>query len=176
MSESTTRAWLWNCVGRHLFAWTFHNWYGLRRSLLKAFGTKLAPTSLVRPSCVITHPWNLEMGRSSAVGDHAYIDSTERVVIGDYCTVSQYSKVLTSIASTPPGTLSHAVRGPIRIEDDGWVATESMVLPGVTVGEGAILGARGTARASLAPWTAFGGEPLRAIGRRARPATGNEKG
>lgn len=174
--ESPMRRWAWRAFGRRLFALSFHNWYGVRREILRAFGAKMTSTSRVRPSCVITHPWNLEMGRESAIGDLAYIDSTERVFIGDYCTVSQHAKVLSVIGNAPGSParpLSHANRGPIRIETDGWVAAEAMVLPGVTIGEGAILGARGTARESLAPWTAFGGEPLRAIGPRDRVASGS---
>lgn len=162
------RSFAWRTIGRRLFALSFHNWYGVRRAILRAFGAKLTRTSRLRPSCIITHPWNLEMGVESAIGDLAYVDSSERVVIGDYCTVSQHAKVLTRVTDAP-GVLSHKVRGAIRIENDGWVAAEAMVLPGVIVGEGAILGARGTARESLAPWTAFGGEPLRAIGPRVRP-------
>ncbi|MBX3381497.1 MAG: hypothetical protein KF805_15485 [Phycisphaeraceae bacterium] len=165
---SPARAWAWRAFGRTLFALSFHNWYGVRRAILRAFGARLTPTSRLRPSCTITHPWNLEMGSESAIGDLAYIDSSERVVIGDYCTVSQHAKVLTSMVEAPP-SVTHATRGAIRIEHDGWVAAEAMVLPGVTVGEGAILGARGMARVSLAPWTAFGGDPLRAIGPRKRP-------
>ena len=82
--------------------------------------------------------------------------------------MSQHAKVLSAIADAPGASLN-ACRGEIRIEDDGWVAADAMVLPGVTVGAGAILGARATARESLAPWTMFGGEPLRALGRRAKP-------
>lgn len=162
------RAFAWRTIGRRLFALSFHNWYGVRRAILRAFGAKLTKTSRVRPSCIITHPWNLEMGRESAIGDLAFIDSTERVVIGEFCTVSQHAKVLSAIADGGQNQ-GRAWRGEIRIEDDGWVAADAMVLPGVTVGAGAILGARATARESLAAWTLFGGEPLRAIGRRARP-------
>jgi len=154
----------WRAVGCHAFAWTFHNWYGMRRAILRAFGAKLTPTSKQRPSCIITHPWNLTMGIESAIGDGAYIDCSEAVSIGDYCTVSQYSKVMTTLEAGPAGVW----RGPVRIEADGWVAADAMVFPGVTVGEGAILGSRATARANLVPWTIYGGEPLKALGSRPR--------
>lgn len=160
---------LWREVGGRAFAWTFHNWYGLRRAILRGFGAKLTPTSKQRPSCIITHPWNLTMGIESAIGDGAYIDSSEPVSIGDYCTVSQYSKVLTTLDATPSGTA--VLRGAVRIETDGWVAADAMVFPGVTVGEGAILGSRATARENLVPWTIYGGEPLKAIGSRPRFGT-----
>ncbi len=184
------REFAWRTVGRKAFALSFHNWYGVRRAILRVFGATVAPVCRIRPSVVITHPWNFSIGHESAIGDLAYIDCTERVDIGEYCTVSQHAKVLTSLENpvaktNPPQTLaptgdgasevafvSHGMRGPVRIENDGWVAADSMVLPGVTVGEGAILGARATARESLAPWTTFGGEPLRTLGPRARPAVG----
>ncbi|VTZ26248.1 putative glycose-acyl transferase (fragment) [Methylocella tundrae] len=55
---------------------------------------------------------------------------------------------------------------PIRICRYAWVASDAFVGPGVTVGEGAVLGARGVAFKSLEPWTVYGGNPARVIRKR----------
>jgi putative colanic acid biosynthesis acetyltransferase WcaF len=48
---------------------------------------------------------------------------------------------------------------PITIKDNAWIAAEAFVGPGVTVGEGAVLGARGVAFEDLNPWTVYVGNP-----------------
>jgi putative colanic acid biosynthesis acetyltransferase WcaF len=55
---------------------------------------------------------------------------------------------------------------PIAIGESGWIATEAFVGPGVTIGEGAVLGARGVTFKDLAPWTIYAGNPAERIGTR----------
>ena len=61
-----------------------------------------------------------------------------------------------------------AIRGgkPIVIEDRAWVAAEAFVGPGVTIGEGAVVGARGCVFKDVEPWTVVGGNPARFIKQR----------
>lgn len=63
------------------------------------------------------------------------------------------------------------VARPIEIKANAWVAAEAFVGPGVEVGEGAVLGARGVAAKSLLPWTVYVGNPARPVGQR-RPEAG----
>ena len=87
------------------------------------------------------------------------------IVLGDNVTVSQGVKLDTAshdIAS-PIMELMYA---PIVIEANAWVAAWSIVLPGVTVGEGAVVGAGAVVTKDVAPWTVVGGNPAKVIGRR----------
>jgi acetyltransferase-like isoleucine patch superfamily enzyme len=52
---------------------------------------------------------------------------------------------------------------PIRIEPNVWIGFDSCVLPGVTIGEGSIVGARSVVRESVPPFTIVGGNPARVI-------------
>jgi acetyltransferase-like isoleucine patch superfamily enzyme len=52
---------------------------------------------------------------------------------------------------------------PIRIERNVWIGFESCILPGVTLGEGSIVGARSVVTESVPPFTIVGGNPARVI-------------
>ena len=62
---------LWAMVQGTLFRLSFHNWYGWRRMLLRAFGARLDATANVRRTVLVECPWNLSMGAESSVGDRA---------------------------------------------------------------------------------------------------------
>lgn len=62
---------------------------------------------------------------------------------------------------------------PITIEPNAWIAAEAFVGPGVTVKEGAVLGARGVTFKSLEPWTVYTGNPASPVKPRVlRPGIG----
>ena len=61
------------------------------------------------------------------------------------------------------------IRPPITIDDHAWIAADAFVGPGIAVGEGAILGARGCAFKDLEPWTIYGGNPAKPIAPRQKP-------
>ncbi|HMN15694.1 MAG TPA: hypothetical protein PKD55_25540, partial [Bellilinea sp.] len=50
---------------------------------------------------------------------------------------------------------------PIILGARSWVAAHAFVAPGVTIGEGAVLGARAVAFHDLEPWTLYIGNPAR---------------
>ena len=55
---------------------------------------------------------------------------------------------------------------PIIIGNHVWVASEAFVGMGVTVGEGAVVGARACVFKNVDPWTIVGGNPSAVIKRR----------
>jgi acetyltransferase-like isoleucine patch superfamily enzyme len=58
---------------------------------------------------------------------------------------------------------------PIRIERNVWIGFDACVLPGVTIGEGSVVGARSVVTMSVPPYTVVAGNPARVI-RQLEPA------
>lgn len=52
---------------------------------------------------------------------------------------------------------------PIEIEDNVWIGFDSCILPGVTIGEGSIIGARSVVFDNVPPYTIMAGNPARFI-------------
>jgi putative colanic acid biosynthesis acetyltransferase WcaF len=55
------------------------------------------------------------------------------------------------------------VTAPIVIGDYAWVAAEAFIHPGVTIGEGAVIGARSVVTKDMPAWTVCGGFPCKPL-------------
>jgi acetyltransferase-like isoleucine patch superfamily enzyme len=52
---------------------------------------------------------------------------------------------------------------PIRLERNVWIGFDACVLPGVTIGEGSIVGAKSVVTQSVPPFTVVAGNPARVV-------------
>lgn len=57
---------------------------------------------------------------------------------------------------------------PVEIGEYAWICSRSIILPGVKVGEGAIVASGAVVTKDVAPWTIVGGVPAKVIGKRER--------
>jgi len=153
---------LWMLVGQPIMRLTFHNWYGARRGMLRLFGATIAPTARIRPSVRIEQPWNLTIGADTMVGDHVVLYCLGKVRIGSRCSISQYAHLCagTHDYTRPDMPL---LTLPITLENEVWIAADAFIGPGVTVHEGAVVGARSSVHRDLEGWTVHAGNPSRAI-------------
>lgn len=116
-----------------------------------------------------------------------YPVNRDRLVIGKFCSIACGAKFLFSSANhtlaslstypfpiffeewgLPPGEITTAWdnRGDITIGSDVWIGYEAVILSGVTIGHGAIVGARALVTRDVPPYTIVGGVPAKAIRRR----------
>jgi putative colanic acid biosynthesis acetyltransferase WcaF len=115
--------------------------FGWRRFLLRCFGARIGRSVHVYPSATIYFHWNLEAGDQSAIGEGALIYNLGRVTLGARVVISHGAHVC---AGTHDHTKSDfpLLRPPITIDQDAWICADAFVGPGVTIGEGAVVGAR----------------------------------
>lgn len=138
---------------------------GWKRMLLRLFGAKMSSTAIVYASAKVFMPWNLVMDDYACIADGVDCYNAAPIHIGVNATVSQRAYLCT--ASHDISDPHHRqIQRPINIEDRAWVCAEAFVGPGVTVGEGAVVGARGCAYKDVEPWTVVGGNPARVIKKR----------
>ena len=156
---------LWGIVYVTLFRTSprpFHRW---RNWLLRLFGATVHPTAHVYHSARIWAPWNLTMGAHSCIADDADIYNAAPITIGDYSTVSQYSYLCA--ASHDFEDVRHPlITAPIIIGSRCWIAADVFIGPGVTIGDGAVIGARSSVFGDIEPWTLALGCPAKPIRKR----------
>ncbi|MCR5183712.1 MAG: hypothetical protein K6B46_03325 [Opitutales bacterium] len=60
----------------------------------------------------------------------------------------------------------HLVKKPVKIGSCVWIATGATILPGVMIGDGAVVGACSVVTKNVEPWTVVAGNPARVIRKR----------
>ena len=152
----------WTLFARPFPRYMFMPW---KRFLLRLFGARIADTVSVYASANIFMPWNLVMKEYSCIGPEVDCYNAAPVVLGNNTVVSQRAYLCTASHDITKATHPQ-IEKPIIIEDKAWVAAEAFVGPGVTVGEGAVVGARGCVFKDVEAWTVVGGNPARYIKKR----------
>ncbi|MBR0552111.1 putative colanic acid biosynthesis acetyltransferase [Stakelama marina] len=158
---------LWALCWMLLCRWNPPQLYAWRRLVLNLWGAKVAKGARVYPSAYIWYPSNLEIGEGAVLGWNVHCYCMAKVVLEPYAEVAQFVHLVTGTHDFDSETFQLQTR-PIRICSHAWLASSSFVGPGVTVGEGAVLGARGVAMKDLEPWTVYAGNPAVEIRKRSR--------
>ncbi len=148
-----------------LAAWTPPPLRGWRRLVLRLFGAQLGVGANIYASARIWYPANLVMGDYATLGRRVRCYNQARVTIEAYAVVSQDATLCAGTHDYEDPHFPLRAR-PIVLEAKSWIAAEAFVGPGVTVGAGAILGARGVAMKDLAAGTIHAGNPAVAIKQR----------
>lgn len=111
----------------------------------------------------------------------------DRLKIGKFCSIACGAKFLFNSANHALGSLSTYTfpifyeewgldrrsvadawdnKGDIVVGNDVWIGYEAVILSGVTIGDGAVIGARAVVTKDVPPYTIMGGVPARPIRRR----------
>jgi putative colanic acid biosynthesis acetyltransferase WcaF len=151
---------IWRLVWLTMAAWTPPQFRSWRRLLLRVFGARIADTADIYASARIWLPSNLEMGEFSNLGPDVDCYCMAPITLMPYATVSQgvYLCAGTHDVDDPDMQL---VAKPIKLGVNCWIAADAFVGPGVTVGDGAVLGARGVAFRDLETNMIYVGNPAR---------------
>ena len=134
------------------------------RALLEYTGKNLRVAQGVR----INNPSLVSVGDGVYLGDGVQLYAwDERIVIGSNVLVAAGVRMITRKHGFADIGRPMADQGynnaPIVIEDDVWIGFQAIILPGVTVGRGAIVGAGAVVTRDVKPYCIVGGVPARLI-------------
>lgn len=144
------------------FSLPFFNAY--RIFLLRLFGAKLDRRCHIYSSAFIPSPKNLTMGIYSTLGPEVKLH-IGKTYIGKKVTISQRSYLCSATHETNSINMPF-VAGEIIIKDFAWVAAEVFIMTNITIGEGAIVGARSAVFKDVEDWSIVGGNPAKFIHKR----------
>ena len=124
-----------------------------------------------------------EIGKNGTVelGDYTIFKGrmlcNEQVKIGKYCMISwgvyitdswpqsaaARQRALSNYIVNPEATMQMEYTAPVVLEDNVWIGFDSVIMPGVTIGEGAIVSSKTIVDKDVEPYSVVGGSPMRVI-------------
>jgi len=107
------------------------------------------------------------IGRRTVINQHCCLDGRGWLTIGDDVDISPGVWILTD-GHDMEDPLFRETLAPVRIGNHVWIGSRAMILPGVTVGEGAVVAAGAVVTRDVEPYTVVAGVPARQIGTRSR--------
>lgn len=130
--------------------------------LTTKFGLKHNGAISIYPNVQIWAPWNVEMGRFVAIDSEVNLYSADKIKIGTKVAISREAFICTAshdinYANRPLTT------APITICDGVWLGARATVLPGITIGEGAIVAANAVVTKDVPAWAVVAGNPAKII-------------
>ncbi|WP_281245492.1 acyltransferase [Granulicella pectinivorans] len=109
---------------------------------------------------------NLDVGDFTYIGEGNNLRAAGGIRIGSNCLISQGVSIISSNHSSELGRPiteqpSRTDKKGVTIQDDVWIGTNATILPGVTIGKGAIVAAGSVVTTSVADYTIVAGVPAR---------------
>ncbi len=137
----------------------------LRTILYRLAGVKIGAKSVINVGARMYNPELITIGEDSIIGEGAVLDGRDRLTIGNHVDIASQVMIYNSQHDISDATFS-ATHAPVKIEDYVFIGPRSIILPGVTIGRGAVVGAGAVVTKDVASFSIVGGVPAQKIGER----------
>ncbi len=162
---------------KHLFDWFVLSWievlpYGplpdrIKRLILRCYGARVGRNPTIYAGVWIRPIQGLSLGDNVSIGKDVIITTAGTVTIGHNVMIGHGTKIISANHVIPPGRGRIRFAGhknePVVIEDDVWIGAQAVILPGVRIGEGAVVAAGAVVTKDVPPFTVVGGVPARIL-------------
>ena len=167
-AQDRARRMVWNFFRVLLYRPSPRPLHGWRSFLLRRFGATMGTGCHFYPASKVWAPWNLVCADAVTAADGAEIYNPAPVRFGSHAILSQDAFVCgaTHDYDDPRFPL---VAYAMEFGAYSWVCARASVVPGVNVGEGAVLGLGSVATRNLEAWGVYAGVPAVKVKERKRP-------
>jgi len=139
----------------------------LRKAALRLLHARIGRRVTLHHGLECRAPWRLTIGEGTIIGDHAILDARGGIVLGNNVNLSSQVAIWTAQHDYRSPAFQANIL-PVVVQDRAWLSFRCTLLPGVTVGEGAVVAAGAIVTKDVEPYTVVGGIPARPIAKRPR--------
>jgi len=153
---------LWGACWTIFCAWTPKPLNRWRLFWLKTFGAKLDGTPFVHQRARIQIPWNLTLHDRACLGDRANAYTLGEIEIGPRTVIAQEAYLCTGThdLNDPRWPLQVAK---ITVGADVFIGARAFIMPGITIGDHAVVGACSLVHKDVQPRTVVSGNPAKRL-------------
>lgn len=139
--------------------------HAIRKLFYWAAGMKIGRGSTLHMWASFYQPDNIIIGEDTIIGDHAFLDGRERIMIGNHVDIASSVMIFNGKHEYDSPDF-HPVFAPVVIEDYVFIGPRVIIQPGVIIGKGAIIAAGAVVTKDVPPFALVGGVPAKVIGER----------
>jgi len=134
-----------------------------RNTIYLIAGISLGKNSTFHMWARFFEPKNIKIGLDTIIGDHAFLDGRDKIIIGDHVDVASEVRVYNSEHDINSDDF-HAILAPVEIGDYVFIGPRVTIMPGVTIGRGAVVAGGAVVTKNVADFSIVGGIPAKIIG------------
>jgi maltose O-acetyltransferase len=139
----------------------------IRASFWRLFFKKIGENVFILDSCRFYSPKGISLGHDVSINHHVNLSGPGGLDIGNFVMIGSNCNILTSNHNFDRYDLAMIYQGTkldkVVIEDDVWLGTNVVVLPGVRIGRGAIIGAGAVVTKDIPEYAIAGGVPAKVL-------------
>src|SRR5665213_1808087 len=137
----------------------------VRRFFYLIDGLKIGKGSTLHMGTRFYDQKNIIIGKDSIIGEGAVLDGRDDLVIGDHVDIASEVMIYNAEHDINDAQFSAKV-APVFIKDYVFIGPRAIVLPGVTIGKGAVVAAGAVVTKDVPDFAIVGGVPARVVGER----------
>lgn len=140
----------------------------LRSLYLRAYLSHYGAGTGVQMGCAFLNGRKIHLGDRNVINFGCLLDGRRYAIrVGNDVSIGPEAAILT-LGHDPQSPDFADKGGEVVIGDRAWICYRAIILPGVTIGEGAVVGAGAVVSRDVEPYTIVAGSPARAVGARAK--------
>ncbi|WP_414530440.1 acyltransferase [Nodularia chucula] len=138
----------------------------IRTAYLKAYLAQVGTGTSIQMGCKFLNGRKVYLGDRNVINFGCLLDGRHYMIkTGSDVSIGPEATILT-LGHDPQSPEFADKGGDVIIGDRAWIAYRAIILPGVTIGEGAVIGAGSVVSRSVAPYSIVAGNPGKVIGER----------
>lgn len=137
-----------------------------RKIIYKIAGMKIGKGSTLHMYARFYELKNISIGEDTIIGEKVVLDGRDKLTIGNHVDIASEVMIYNSQHDMNAEDFAEHVDAPVVIEDYVFIGPRAIILPGVTIGEGAIVAAGAVVTKDIPPYAIAGGVPAKIIGER----------
>lgn len=146
--------------------WGYFPSHHLRRLMYRIFGMHIGKGSTIHMYASFYNPSNIIIGNDTIIGEWAVLDGRAPLIIGNHVDIASNVMIYNAEHDINSTSFTKAKMDKVEIADFVFIGPRAIILPGISIGKGAVVAAGAVVTKDVEPLSIVGGVPAREIGKR----------